>query len=553
MATYNFAAGHLSPRRGSKATMTTDPIKKAYVLAAGELFLEYDGTLGSCPVRVKVGDGTTDYEHLSYAIDTSDISGTIINYTDNTKTTVAAALADGSTGHSIAQIVAALKQAIYLTDDAAIYSMTVDGNAITVTDNAVSFDSPDYALAVTSATSGVTVTLDAEAGYGKTDSAFDIIGSGLTIATDGSDITITHPVSGVTAGSYASVTVDTNGHVTAGSTMTSGLAVVSDANGLPTASTVTATELGYLSSATSNIQAQIDGKAAAVHTHVAADITDNIPVTMLTSGANGEKISIDLIPHGALERLVPTADEASMRALTADDVQVGDTVKRVDTGVMYFCTKSEGLPVGPTGDISEFFDPYTAGEASAVEWSNVQNRPGDFTGATSTSSGAYGFVPAPTSGQEGYFLAGDGSWTEFATFTGSGTTGFVPASTSSDTAKYLKGDGTWDTPTDTTYGLATTADIGLMPALSTAANVYLQGDGTWGVVPAATTAAGGLMPALSTASNVYLQGDGTWGEIAAATTAAGGLMPALSTANNVVLAGDGSWIEIGTYDFGDEG
>ena len=104
-----------------------------------------------------------------------------------------------------------------------------------------------------------------------------------------------------------------------------------------------------------------------------------------------------------------------------------------------------------------------------------------------------------------------------------------------------------------TPGLATSATSGLMPALSTADNVYLKGDGTWGEIAAATTAAGGLMPALSTASNVYLQGDGTWGEIAAATTAAGGLMPALSTANNVVLAGDGSWIEIGTYDFGDEG
>ena len=61
-----------------------------------------------------------------------------------------------------------------------------------------------------------------------------------------------------------------------------------------------------------------------------------------------------------------------------------------------------------------------------------------------------------------------------------------------------------------TPGLATSATSGLMPALSTADNVYLKGDGTWGEIAAATTAAGGLMPALSTADNVYLKGDGTW-------------------------------------------
>ena len=566
MATYNVAK-QFSPRRGSATGMTAAD-KKSIVLAAGELFVEYPDTgVGSGPVKVKIGDGTTDYEHLAYAIEPPEYSTAIVIYNDSTATTVSTALAQAASGHALNQIVPGLKKAIQLVDGAAVYKLTVDGNDLTPSSGTVTFNTPDYAIGTSSATGGANLTLTPSSGYGKDASTISVTGDGITVANSGTaGITITHPVSGVTSGSYASVTVNANGHVTSGSTITSGKAVISDANGLPAASSVTATELGYVSGVTSGIQDQLNalssGKADAVHTHVAADITDDIPVTMLTSGANGEKISIDLIPHGALERLIHTTNETSMRALTADDVQVGDTVKREDTGIMYFCIKSQGLPVGSTGDISEFFEEYTAGEASSVEWSNVQNKPGNFTGATSTSAGAYGFVPAPSSGEEGYFLAGDGSWTAFSSFSGAtsaadGAMGMVPAPTSGNQDKYLQANGSWSTPTDTTYGLATTAAAGLMPTLTTASNVYLKGDGSWDTpidttYGAATTAEAGLMPALSTADSVYLAGDGTWKTIAAATTAAAGLMPALSTANDVILAGDGSWINIGVYDFGDE-
>lgn len=53
----------------------------------------------------------------------------------------------------------------------------------------------------------------------------------------------------------------------------------------------------------------------------------------------------------------------------------------------------------------------------------------DFTGATSSTSGTHGLVPAPNAGNQ---------------------------------EKFLKGDGTWGTPTDTTYSVATQSKDGLM-------------------------------------------------------------------------------------------
>lgn len=83
------------------------------------------------------------------------------------------------------------------------------------------------------------------------------------------------------------------------------------------------------------------------------------------------------------------------------------------------------------------------GTADSVDWSNIDNKPSSFppsththnafTGATSSTAGSTGFVPAPASGNQN---------------------------------KYLRGDGTWQTPpdTNTTYSNATTSTAGLMSA-----------------------------------------------------------------------------------------
>ncbi len=56
-----------------------------------------------------------------------------------------------------------------------------------------------------------------------------------------------------------------------------------------------------------------------------------------------------------------------------------------------------------------------------------------------------------------------GQDTTYSEFAGS-TAGLVPSADTGDSGKYLKADGTWGTPTDTTYGNATTDVAGLMSA-----------------------------------------------------------------------------------------
>ncbi len=76
----------------------------------------------------------------------------------------------------------------------------------------------------------------------------------------------------------------------------------------------------------------------------------------------------------------------------------------------------------------------------------------DFTGATSSTAGVHGYVPAPAAGDQNKYLKGNGSWGTVAlpndmtgaSSSAAGAHGLVPAPASGDQDKYLKGDGTWD-------------------------------------------------------------------------------------------------------------
>lgn len=80
-------------------------------------------------------------------------------------------------------------------------------------------------------------------------------------------------------------------------------------------------------------------------------------------------ISIDRLPHGALERCVVVETDEARKALTTAQVQTGDTVKVTKTGMMYFVVDDSKLSEDAGYEI------YTAGTASAVDWSGVQNKP----------------------------------------------------------------------------------------------------------------------------------------------------------------------------------
>jgi len=147
-----------------------------------------------------------------------------------------------------------------------------------------------------------------------------------------------HPGSGVSAGTYRSVTVNAQGHVTGGTNPT--------------------TLAGY----------GITDAAAKSHTHGNGDIT-GIDASKITSGT----IDIARIPAAALERLVVVADDTARFKLTSAQVQVGDTVKVTSTNKMYFVKDASKLST------EAGYEPYTAEGAASVPWSGVMNKPSTFT------------------------------------------------------------------------------------------------------------------------------------------------------------------------------
>ncbi len=107
---------------------------------------------------------------------------------------------------------------------------------------------------------------------------------------------------------------------------------------------------------------------------LSAERIPGLDASKITSGT----ISIDRLPAGALERLVTVKDQKAMYALTIDTVQLGDTVKRLDTGMMYIVVDTVNL------SNAKGYMEYTAGSASSVPWSGVTGKPDTFTPSAHT-------------------------------------------------------------------------------------------------------------------------------------------------------------------------
>lgn len=319
------------------------------------------------------------------------------------------------------------------------------------------------------------------------------------------DTVYSHPNSGATAGTYKSVTVNAQGHVTAGSNPT--------------------TLSGY----------GITDAAAKSHTHGSGDIT-GLDAGKITSGT----IDIARLPAGALERCVVVADDTARLALTKTSVQTGDTVKVTATGKMYFVVDDTKL------NAEAGYEIYTVGTATAVPWSGVTGKPSTFppSSHTHTKSQISDFptsmpasdVPAwakasakptytpsevgvigtaPTSGQvavfdgatgkiksTGYTIAASvpsGALFTDTKYTHPTTSGNKHIPSGGSAGQFLKwsADGTaiWAADNNTTYSNMTGASAsaagksGLVPAPAAGAqSKYLRGDGTWAEIPAAEAA-----------------------------------------------------------------
>lgn len=89
-------------------------------------------------------------------------------------------------------------------------------------------------------------------------------------------------------------------------------------------------------------------------------------VDVIVNDANGvtkraqlsDVLSLANLPEGALERLVKVADQTARYALTTSDVQLGDSVQQLDTGVMYIVVDITKL------DQADGYQEYTAATAT---------------------------------------------------------------------------------------------------------------------------------------------------------------------------------------------
>mgnify|MGYP005785129495 CR=1 FL=1 len=200
------------------------------------------------------------------------------------------------------------------------------------------------------------------------------------------------------------------------------------------------------------------------HTHSNATIT-SLDASKLTG-----TISIDRLPKGSLERLVPVEDQAARFSLTTNEVQLGDTVHQLDTGVMYLVVDEAEL------DNAAGYKEYTAGSATSVPWSGVTGRPSTFTPSTHTHTISQVTDIANAS------VAAATKATQDSAGQAINSTYIKALSASGRTITYTKGNGTTGTITtqDTTYANATTGSAGLMSAadktkldgIATGANKY---------------------------------------------------------------------------------
>lgn len=112
----------------------------------------------------------------------------------------------------------------------------------------------------------------------------------------------------------------------------------------------------------------------------ASSSADKVPASGITG-----IIDISHIPAAAIERLTVVADDDSRLALTKSDIQLGDTVKVTSTGKMYFVKNTSSLGTEDAfeeytvGTASQATYAETANKANSVEWTNVSNKPSEYT------------------------------------------------------------------------------------------------------------------------------------------------------------------------------
>lgn len=97
-------------------------------------------------------------------------------------------------------------------------------------------------------------------------------------------------------------------------------------------------------------------------------------VTSGGAGSNGKlpllnadgTLPLDMIPKGAVERVVNVADQTARFALTTNEVQLGDVVKQQDTGAFYYVVDEAELN-NAAG--------YDTANVTSIAWTAITDKP----------------------------------------------------------------------------------------------------------------------------------------------------------------------------------
>lgn len=169
----------------------------------------------------------------------------------------------------------------------------------------------------------------------------------------------------------------------------------------PSTGTITATKFsGALDGTANYANALNSGQVGSAGDDSASDTaaSGGVPVYFNSNGQPAAVNSLDgtkivgmiplkWIPKGALERLVVVATEAAMKALTADDVQIGDSVRiatssTTDVDILYYVIDKDAASTAGAGVITGTnfaFVPYSAGTASAAKTADSATSAGKLT------------------------------------------------------------------------------------------------------------------------------------------------------------------------------
>lgn len=138
----------------------------------------------------------------------------------------------------------------------------------------------------------------------------------------------------------------------------------------PVTNNLTVNVTGNAATASNVAWGNVTGKPStytpSAHTH------DDSTITSLDASKLFGMIDIERLPQGSLERCIIVEDDAARFALTADNIQLGDTVKVKNTEKMYFVIDESKL------DSEEGYTVYAAGTAASVPWSGITGKPASY-------------------------------------------------------------------------------------------------------------------------------------------------------------------------------